>query len=167
MRVPPYYKRPGWQRFFAGVMIGIIIGWVFFVYEFGTINETLVSEIKKQQITIDSLKKDIETLRSVEKKLNEENEKRLTIQELEMYFTNEKQVKLSELTLYELKQKGLNELRFLKGKDIATVASTNELMIRTIENTEFQIGDSRYKLKVEQVYLYTTLKLYMKIQRVP
>ncbi|MFV8827557.1 sporulation membrane protein YtrI [Alkalihalobacterium sp. APHAB7] len=166
MRVPPYYKRPGWQRFFAGVVIGMIIGWAFFVYEFGTINETLVSEIKKQQITIENLNKDLETLRSVEKKLNEENEKRLTIQELEMYFTNEKQVKLSELTLYELKQKGLNELRFLKGKDIATVASTNELMIKTIENTEFQIGDGRYKLKVEQVYLYTTLKLYMKIERV-
>ncbi|OLO40262.1 hypothetical protein BTR23_07155 [Alkalihalophilus pseudofirmus] len=167
MRVPPYYKRPGWQRFFAGIIIGMIIGWVFFVYEFGTINETLVSEIKKQQITIDSLKQDIETLRSVEKKLNEENEKKLTIQELEMYFTNEKQVKLSELTLYELKQKGLNELRFLKGKDIATVSATEELMIRTIENTVFEIGDNRYKLKVEQVHLYTTLVLHMKIERAP
>ncbi|WP_209122084.1 sporulation membrane protein YtrI [Alkalihalobacillus sp. BA299] len=167
MRVPPYYKRPGWQRFFAGIMMGIIIGWVFFVYEFGTINERLVSEIKKQQITINSLKDNLETLRSDQKKMNEENEKKLTIQDIEMYFTNERKLKLNELTLYELKQTALKELNDLKGKDIATIAATKHLMIKTIENKVFQIGETRYKLNTKQIYLYTTLELYMEIEIAP
>ncbi|WP_096202700.1 sporulation membrane protein YtrI [Bacillus sp. FJAT-45350] len=164
MRIPEYYKRPGWQRFFAGVIIGMLIGWGFFIYNFGTIHERLVIEIKKQQLTIDDQKKTIKILRSDQEKLNEENQKKLTIQDIEIQFTNEEKLKLNELTLYELKQNALSELEFLKGKDIETVSRTKDLMIRTIENKMFTIGESRFQLKTVYVSLYTTIELHMKIE---
>ena len=166
MRIPPYYKRPGWQRFFAGVIIGMIIGWTFFIYNFGMVHEKLVTEIKKQQSTIEAQMKTIDVLRSDQKKLNEENEKRLTIQDIEIYFTNERNMKITELTVYELKQQALGELEFIKNKDIATIAKTRDLMIKTIENKVFLVEDNKFQLKLAELYLYTTLELYMKIEKV-
>ncbi|WP_026671607.1 sporulation membrane protein YtrI [Alkalihalobacterium bogoriense] len=164
MRIPPYYKRPGWQRFFAGIIIGMLIGWGFFVYHFGTIHDRLIIKLKTQEITIQNLNEDLEELRSTEKRLNEENQKKLTIQEIEVDFTNDKDLRLNELTIYELKSSVINELKGLKGKDIASVAETNDLMLKTIENKTFEIGETKYRLKREQVYLFTTLTLYLKIE---
>lgn len=164
MRLSNQLKRPGWQRFFAGVFVGMIIGWTFFVYRFGEIHEQLIIDLRKQQITIADQKKRIETLVSDQKKLNEENQKKLTIQEVKVTFSNDRKLKLNELTSYELKQQAQNELSFLEGKDIATVADTRELMIKTIENKVFTIGDTNYRLKTEQVYLFTTIELVMKIE---
>ncbi|MBU8905167.1 sporulation membrane protein YtrI [Desertibacillus haloalkaliphilus] len=166
MRIPPYYQHPGWQRFLAGVVIGMLIGWLFFLYHFGHVHEKLVIEIRKQQMTIENQKKDIETLRSDQRRLNEENQKKLTIQDIEIEFTNERKLRLNELTLYELRQKAIDELNFLKNKDIETVAETKDLMIRTIENKVFEIEDSRYQLNVEELYLFTTLEMHMKIELV-
>lgn len=164
MRIPSHYKRPGWQRFFAGVFVGILIGWSFFIYHFGKIHDDLLIELKKQEMMIESQKKRIQTLISDQEKLNEENQKKLTIQEIVIHFTNEQKLKLNELTIYELRQQALNELRYLEGKDIATVAATRELMLKTLENKIFTIGDTKYRLITEQVYLFTTLELYMKIE---
>lgn len=164
MRIPEHYKRPGWQRFFAGFFLGTLVGWTFFVYHFGNVHEDLIIEIKKHELTIQNQKDTIETLRSEERRLNEENQKKLTIQDIKIYFTNEQRLKLSELTTYELKQLALNELKFLEGQEIGTVASTKELMLRTIENKVFQINENRYQLKAEEVYLYTTLELYLSIK---
>ncbi|MGO4888698.1 sporulation membrane protein YtrI [Anaerobacillus sp. MEB173] len=166
MRVPPYYQRPGWQRFFAGVVIGMLIGWLFFLYNFGTVHEKLINQIKMQQLEIDELNRDIEILLSDKEKLNKENQKKLTIQKIDVSFTNEKQLKLNELTLYELRKLAEDELSFLINNDIESASKTKEAMIRTIENKTFIIGDHHYQLKVEQLYLFTTLELYMKIKKV-
>ncbi|MFC5712767.1 sporulation membrane protein YtrI [Thalassorhabdus alkalitolerans] len=163
MRIPPYYKHPGWQRLFAGFVIGALFGWGFFLYEFGAIHEKLIIDLKKQQLTIEAQQETIEMLRSEEKKLNEENEKKLTIQEILVYFTNEEKIRLSELTLHELRQQIENELKGIKNSDIESVVTNKELMIKTIENKEFLVGEHLYHVKVEQIYMYTTLELHLKI----
>ncbi|WP_017726597.1 sporulation membrane protein YtrI [Halalkalibacterium ligniniphilum] len=163
MRVPPYYRRPGWQRFFAGVIIGAICGWVFFLYNFGTIHEELVIRISKQQIELKNQRDTIEELRSEQQQKNEENQRRLTLQRIEVTFTNERKLRLNQLTLYELNQQAINELKFLEQKNIETVASMKDLMVSTIENKVFQINEHRYQLDVQEVYLFTTLQLYVEI----
>lgn len=83
---------------------------------------------------------------------------------MKVSFINDRKLKLNELTIYELKQQAQNELSFLEGKDIATVAETRDLMIKTIENKVFSIGETNYRLKTEQIYLFTTIELVMKIE---
>lgn len=164
MRIPPHYKRPGWQRFFAGVFIGMLIGWTFFIHQFGHIHDDLIIKLRKQELTIQDQEDRIETLLSDQKKLNEENQKNLTIQEIDISFTNARKLKLNELTVYELRQHALNELKFLEGKNISTVAATRELMLKAVENKVFKVGDTRYRLKAEQIILYTTIEIQMKIE---
>jgi hypothetical protein len=163
MRIPPYYKRPGWQRFFAGIIIGVLIGWVFFLYQYGLIYEGLMVKLSEQEVTIENQTKTIEELRSQQREDNEENIRKLTVQKIEIHFTNTQKLRLNQLTLFELQQQALEELSFLDQKNIASVSDTEGLMIRTLENKLFEAGDHRLQLEVERVHLYTTLKIYAKI----
>ncbi|MDA3129815.1 sporulation membrane protein YtrI [Aliibacillus thermotolerans] len=163
MRVPPYYKRPGWQRFFAGLFIGAIGGWCFFLFQFGSIHERLVIDLNKQKLQIEQQKEEIELLRSAEKERNEENERKLTIQNIYIAFTNEKEARLNELTLYELRQQVEDEIKFLKNKNIESVVEGKELIKKTIENKTYEIGDHHGYLQIEEMHIYSTLELHVKI----
>ncbi|WP_332689815.1 sporulation membrane protein YtrI [Halalkalibacter lacteus] len=163
MRVPPIYERPTVKRFFAGMILGVLIGWVFFVYQYGQVYEGLVFRISEQEATIYDLRGDIEALLSEQDKLNEENQKKLTVQEIDIQFTNVRKLKLNQLTLLDLKQQALNELQDIKRKDIETVHNMRDLLISTIENKVFLVGDKRYQLEVEESHLFTTLHIYVKV----
>lgn len=164
MRIPPYYKRSGWQRFFAGMIIGMIFGWLFFLYEFGTVQEKLVTEIKKQESTIKDQKQSIEILRSDRDEVNKENLKMLTIQELKVYFKNDKNLKLSELSIHELRSAIENELKGVLSKNIETIANSKDLLFQTLENKTFIINDKRYQVTVKELYLFTTLEIFVVIR---
>ncbi|OIJ11013.1 hypothetical protein BKP35_12735 [Anaerobacillus arseniciselenatis] len=164
MRIPPYYKKPGWQRFFSGMIIGMLIGWFFFIYQFGIVQEKLVNEIKKQEITINDQKDTIEILRSDQDELNKENQRKLTIQEIKVYFKNDKELKLSELSIHELRSKVENELKAIKNKNIETVANTKELLYQTLENTTYEVNDKKYQVTVKDVWAYTTLEVFVEIR---
>ncbi|MFN7250665.1 MAG: sporulation membrane protein YtrI [Anaerobacillus sp.] len=164
MRIPPYYRQAGWQRFFSGIIIGMIIGWFFFIYQFGSIQEKLVTEIKMQQAIIKDQKRDIEVLRSDKDELNKENQKKLTVQEVKVYFKNDKELKLSELSLYELRSQIENELTPVKNKNIEAVANARELLYQTIQNKTYTVNEKRYHVIVKELHLYTTLEIFVEIR---
>ncbi|SFE68262.1 sporulation membrane protein YtrI [Alteribacillus iranensis] len=164
MRIPPYYRRPGWQRFFAGVFIGVLGGWAFFLFQFGAVHEELVVEINKQKLQIEHQKEQIEILRSEEKKRNEENEKKLTVQEIKIQFANEKEMRLNELALFELKQQAEEEINFLKNKNIESVVDGKDLIRKAIENKTYEVGDNEWNLVIKEMYIYTNLELVIAIR---
>ncbi|KHF28836.1 Sporulation membrane protein YtrI [Anoxybacillus sp. BCO1] len=59
MRVPPYARDPGWQRFFAGAAIGAIISWIVFLQIFGILQEKQVRQLNVQREIIAQLKHDL------------------------------------------------------------------------------------------------------------
>ncbi|MEI2400973.1 sporulation protein, partial [Paenibacillus phytohabitans] len=62
MRVPPYYQKPGWQRFFAGVVIGALISWIVFLFQFGVLQDNQIKKITQQEDEIKDLQKSKEIL---------------------------------------------------------------------------------------------------------
>ncbi|RSL32955.1 hypothetical protein D7Z54_13100 [Salibacterium salarium] len=163
MRIPPYYRRPGWQRFFAGIIIGVLGGWAFFLFQFGAVHEELVVELNKQRLQIKDQEEQIEVLRSEERERNEENEEKLTIQDIIIDFTNQEKARLNELTLYELKQQAEGEVKFLKNKNIESVVEGKELIKNAVENKVYRIGEREYKLQIEEMHIYSSLELHIKI----
>lgn len=164
MRIPPHYMRSRWQRFFAGMIIGMIFGWGFFLYEFGTVQEKLVTQIKKHESTIKDQKQSIEILRSDQDEMNKDNLKKLTVQEVKVYFKNDKDLKLSELSIHELRSAIENELKSVKSKNIETIANSKDLLFQTLENKTFVINDKRYQVSVKELYLFTTLEIFFVIR---
>ena len=163
MRIPPLYNDKSWQRFFAGVIIGMIFGWLFFLYHFGLVHEKLILEINKQKTTIEQQENTIEVLRKDQDEINKESQKSLTVQDIHIRFVNEKDVKLSEMTLNELKGAVESELDIVRNRDIESVANSKDFLLKTVENKIFGVGDKRYQLKVEQVFLFTTLEMNLRI----
>ncbi|GAE34124.1 sporulation membrane protein YtrI [Halalkalibacter akibai] len=163
MRVPPLFERRTVQRFFAGIILGILLGWFFFIYQYGQVYEGLIFRLSEQEATIESLEKNIEILVSEQKKLNEENQKDLTVQDIQIHFLNDRRLRLNQLTLLDLKQQALNELQDVKRKDIETVHNMRQLMKSTLENKVFPVGEKKYQLIVRETDLFTTLHIYVEI----
>ena len=44
MHIPPYYKKRTWQSFFLGVLAGVIVGYIFFLFVYGKHTERWIEE---------------------------------------------------------------------------------------------------------------------------
>ncbi|WLD92358.1 sporulation membrane protein YtrI [Alkalihalobacillus sp. AL-G] len=166
MRIPPLYRRKGYQRFFAGIIIGFILGWFFFLLSFGGLQEFYITEIKKRDEKIGDLKFKVKNYQTEYDQKNEEIEKKLRIQEIEIVILNKEKVELKGLPLLKLKNSITNELHSVLTKDIESVAQNMQLLIKTLENKAFPIDDETYKVKVVNHQLYTTLRLDLNVERV-
>ncbi len=163
MRIPPYYKKPGWQRFFAGVFMGALISWFVFLYMYGVLQEKQIQLLEEQIATIDDLKDQKKLLLEDYEKLNEQNKNKLKIQEIEIEFLDTRKIELAGLTIHQLKSAVKKDLNHLIAKDIETVSRNKELLRQTIENKAYEIDDKNYRLQVYTIYFDTTMEILLKI----
>jgi hypothetical protein len=163
MRIPPLYHRKGYQRFFAGVAIGFIIGWAFFLFQGGLAHERLIQLVKEQKTELDDYKKKNEILTSDDKKANEELAKKFKLHEINVRFSNTSSDKLSNLTKLHLTKAVEDDLEHLIGEDTETIAKSHVLLVQAIENKLFQFDDEqKYEVNIDHLYLYTgILRIYI------
>lgn len=163
MRMPPYFSRPAWQRFFAGMAIGGIISWFFFLYIFGEWNEKYSKEIKKQREEIADLKNDIKIWQEDYKELNKLNSQKLIVQEIKVKIQNSDKYKLDSFSVFEIEDEIKEDIKMMSAKDIETVFNSSDLIVRTIENKVFKVNDKRFRAEVKQMKIYTTLSIKVNI----
>jgi hypothetical protein len=166
MRIPPLYRRKGYQRFFAGIIIGFILGWFFFLLSFGGLQEFYITEIKTKNEKINELERDINNFQSDYEEKNKEIEKKLRVQEIEIIILNKEKVDLEALTLFNLKNSIKEQLQSVLTQDIESIAKSRELLFKTLENKEFGIDDETFRVRVVNYQLYTTLRLELNVERV-
>lgn len=156
-----------WQRFFSGVVVGIVIGWLFFISLYGIAQENQINKITKLQDEKKSLMNDKNILLEEEKKKNSELQKKLTIQDIKVTIKDKNGgPKLEQIVKFQLKNKIEEQIHSLISSDIESVATNKLLIYRAIEGHTFAIDDKKYQLKIESIVIYTTLELTVKIQDV-
>ncbi len=163
MRIPPYYRKPTWQHFFAGMAIGGIICWFIFLYIFGVWQEKYSIKIQTQQNQIMDLKKEKTIWQDEFKKLNKESRAKLTVQSIYIKIQNKEKYHLDPLSVFEMEDKVKEDIRMMMAKDIDTVNNSRELIKKIIENRTIPVGDKRYNLKVTEMTIYTTLSIEIEI----
>jgi uncharacterized protein YqiB (DUF1249 family) len=163
MRIPPLYRRPSWQRFFAGMAIGGAISWVIFLYIFGVWQEEQSITIRKQQKEIVDLQGEKRIWQEEYKQMNKENMEKLTTQQINIKITNWERYKLDSLSVLETEDSVKDDISMMLAKDIDTVYRSKELIKKIIENKPVVINEKRYKLKVEEMVIYTTLSIQLEI----
>ncbi|HHY72735.1 MAG TPA: sporulation protein [Bacillus bacterium] len=164
MRIPPFYQLRSWQRFLAGVFVGTIAGWLVFLFMYGHIQDKQINLLLEQKATIRDLENEKAIWQKDYEKFNEENKKKLIIEEINFIFTNEKKLMLNEFTKFNLKEAIKQDINSLIKQDIETVAANTQLIINTIENKIITLEGQKYQMKVEQLHLYTRLDLYLKVE---
>lgn len=163
MRIPPLYKLRTWQMFFAGAAIGGVLSWIIFLYMYGVYHEQQTSQIAEQKLLIQLLERDKHLLLEDQKKLNEQNKRILTIQDIRVTITNHDNYDLDSLTVHALTTAVRDDLRDLLTKDIQSVAKNKALLKKAIENKVYERDDRKYLFKVDSIYFDTVLEIALKI----
>ena len=164
MRIPPYYRRPSWQRFFAGMVIGGAISWCIFIYIFGVWQEKHTALIDKQSEEIIDLKEEKKIWQEEYKEINKRTIEQLTIQKINIKITNWEKYKLDLLSVSEIEDSVKDDISMMIAKDIDTVYKSKELIKKIIQNKPVKINDKRYQLKVKEMVIFTTLSIQLEIE---
>jgi hypothetical protein len=164
MRIPPYYRRPSWQRFFAGAAVGGAISWCIFLYIYGVWQEENTELLRKQQQKIIDLNEEKKIWQEEYKEMNKRNIEQLTVQKINIKITNWEKYKLDLLSVSETEDSVKDDISMMLAKDLDTVYKSKDLLKKIIENKPIKINDKRYKLKVKEMVIYTNLSIQLEIQ---
>jgi hypothetical protein len=164
MRIPPLYRNPGWQRFFAGMAVGGMISWCIFLYIYGVWQEKNTELIHKQQQDIIDLNNEKKIWQEEYKEINKRNIEQLTVQKINIKITNSEKYKLDSLSVLETEDSVRDDISMMLAKDIETVYKSKDLFKKIIENKQIKINEKRYKLKVKEMVIYTNLTIQLEIQ---
>ncbi|WP_353408100.1 sporulation membrane protein YtrI [Bacillus velezensis] len=163
MRIPEYYKKPGWQRFFAGMMCGAIVSWLLFLFTYGTFQEEQVTLIEKQREHARDLKNQISIYQKDLHKLNEDNKQRLLIQSVDVKLINGEKYRIAQPDKMKFEEQVKDNISEVITKDIESVYKTKELLKRTIENKIYTINEKEFKAEVKELTIYTRLSVEIHI----
>ncbi|WEG13896.1 hypothetical protein PU629_05890 [Pullulanibacillus sp. KACC 23026] len=163
MRVPPYYRDPSWQRFFAGIIIGAIIGFGFFIYINGEAQERQLLLINQQKKTIEDLEDQNKVLLEKSETQNEDLQKELTIQEIKVTVETTPNIKLDGLKKIDLIDQIKDQLRPIIGNDIESVAKNQALIFNLINDHPFVIENNVYQVQVQSVVIFSNLEVQVKV----
>ena len=164
MRVPQLYKRPGWQRFFAGTTVGGAISWCIFLYINGVWLEENTELIQKQQQEIVDLNNEKKIWQDEYKEINRRKIEQLTVQKINIKITNAEKYKLDSLSVLETEDSVHDDISMMLAKDIETVYKSKDLIKKIIENKQIKLYGKRYKLKVKEMVIYTNLTIQLQIE---
>ncbi|GGE52077.1 hypothetical protein GCM10011391_33600 [Pullulanibacillus camelliae] len=165
MRVPPHYTPPSVQRFFAGVIIGALIGFIFFIILFGIAQDRQIRKIKEQQALIEKLVDKNETLTKLKDEENEELSKKLKVQDIKVTIDSGKQ-EMKRFVIYSLEQEISEQLNSLVSQEITAVSSSKALIFNTINSRKFVLEDKAYQFKVKTLTISTTLEIDVEVVEV-
>jgi len=165
MRIPPYYRLPTWQRFFAGVVIGAIGSWFIFFYMYGVLQEKQISIIEIQRKEIHELKIKVGIWEQDFNKLNEETEKHLSVKEIQVNIVNDRFYDLDKLSVAEAEEVIRTDLTTLITKNVEDVYKAKALLKKSIENKILEINKKRYRIEITEIFFYTNMEIEVKLHR--
>lgn len=165
MRIPPYYRLPTWQRFFAGVVIGAIGSWFIFFYMYGVLQEKQISIIEIQRKEIHELKIKVGIWEQDFNKLNEETEKHLSVKEIRVTIVNDQFYDLDKLSVAEAEEVIRTDLTTLITKNVEDVYKTKALLKKSIENKILEINKKRYRIEITEIFFYKNMEIEVKLHR--
>ncbi|MGD6779864.1 sporulation membrane protein YtrI [Sutcliffiella horikoshii] len=158
MRVPPYNRDPGWQRFFSGVVLGAIVGWLIFMLMYGVTLEKNIGDLIKYKEEVKSYKNRIHILTEDNDKLKEEKDQ-LKIEDFKISIINHEKYMLNSFSRSSIIARITEDLNDQVSKDVASIKDNRQLLIKVIENKSYALDDKRYYFEVDFLYIDTTIEM--------
>ncbi|GIO27817.1 sporulation membrane protein YtrI [Ornithinibacillus bavariensis] len=162
MHVPPYYKRPGWQRFFVGMFFGALLSYWVVLFMYGTMYERQIKENSSIQAELDDAQDKINALMKDNQDLNEKSKKPVTINEIVLEIINAEDLKIDRLLLLQLESLVKEEIKDVFGKDIQAISDSDILLISAIENKSFKVDDFTYSFEIKRLIISSTIRIVAK-----
>lgn len=166
MHIPPYHKRPSWQRFLAGVSLGTIIGYIIFIYMFGQLQEKWIEENLALRSELQDLKQTYENLRKNHEALDQQTKEGIQVAELNIELLNLEELRLENdrIMIHQLEEAIRTEAAHAIGRSVDEIASSVDLLISTIENKTINIDDFKFQAEVKRIIVYETIHLSIELK---
>jgi hypothetical protein len=164
MRIPPLYRKPSYQRFFAGAAIGGAISWCIFLFINGTWQEKYTMLIREQQEKITDLENDIKIWQEEYKAANKRNIEKITVQNINVKITNWEKYNLDSFSVFQIEDSVKEDISMMTAKDLETVYKSKDLIKKIIENKIVKLKNGKsYRLEIKEMVIYTTLSIQLEI----
>ncbi|GAB2569809.1 sporulation membrane protein YtrI [Gracilibacillus alcaliphilus] len=165
MHIPPYYKRPGWQRFLAGIACGTIIGYFIFLYMFGSFQERWIEENLTLRTRYQELNQNYKTLLENHRALDQQTKEGVGIKEIKIDFLNLEQLRMENdrLMIHQLEEAITLEAGQAIGKKVQDMDESIDFLIATIENKTFRIDDFQFQAEISRIIISETLYLSIEL----
>ncbi|KHD84648.1 sporulation membrane protein YtrI [Heyndrickxia ginsengihumi] len=165
MRIPPLYRKPSWQRFLAGAIVGGCLSWLIFLFMFGTIHERQAKTLEKQEQTIQDLQQEKQIWQEAYQKLNRKNSKLLTIENIEVKIKNFERYDIKDSqSIFEAEEEIKKDLSPLIAKNLNSAYQNKDLVIKMLENKTIKINNRRYTFVVRNILFYTTITINLELK---
>lgn len=165
MRVPSANTAKRWYLVLAGAAVGGVLSWFVFLYIYGVFQQEQSSKIAQQQEIIEKQEAKLHVLLEDQEKLNTENKRLLTIQEIKIKIINREKYDLDNLTLENMTTSIHNDLQHLLTKNIQSIAKNKDLLKKAIENKTYKHYDRLYRFKVDTISFDTVLEISIAIEK--
>ncbi len=162
MYIPPHLKRKSWRRFFVGIFFGTVISYCIFTFMYGAMYEKLLDKNLQLQARVTELSSHNEALLADYKNLDEQTNKKIKIESIEVQISNEKQLLLDRLIVHQLQEGIKKEINHIIGQDIEIVAQSDQLLASTIENKIFTVDDFSYRFEVRKLIVSKKIRIIVK-----
>ncbi|RDW21577.1 sporulation membrane protein YtrI [Oceanobacillus chungangensis] len=162
MHIPPYHKKPSWQRFLVGAAIGGVLSYCLLMYMFGYQYEQLIAENYELQAQVTKIKAQNEALLKDKEDLSEKSTQSLTVQAIEVEISNGAELKLDRLITFQLEEMIKAAIHSIIGEPIYVIDSSEELLVSTIENKGFTVDDFTYYFEITKLTISQTVKITVK-----
>ncbi|SES07488.1 hypothetical protein SAMN04487944_11736 [Gracilibacillus ureilyticus] len=167
MHIPPLYKRPGWQRFLAGSVIGAFIAYFIFVFMYGEMQEKWIEENLALRGELLELKETHNALVENHRLLDEQAKEGIEIKEITIQFTNLETFKIEHdrIMIQQLNEAVKQEANQMIGLNLDQISNSTDLLIRAIENKTIIIDDFKFRAKVRKMIVTETLQLSIELSK--
>nr|WP_226583692.1 sporulation membrane protein YtrI [Halobacillus litoralis] len=145
--------------------MGTILGYAFFIYIHGELQQKYTEEHIEMTAKVNELEAKYEGLLNNQKQGS--NESSLKVKEIAVSYTNAKKLEVDLLTQHQLTTLVKNQLTSITGKDLQTIAEQVDLIISTIENKNYVVDDFTYELKITRLIVSEIVTLHLEIKYVP
>lgn len=159
MHIPPLFKKKNWQIFIIGLCVGGIIAYSVIIFMYGSMYENLLEENLYLQEEIVELNNRNETLLKDKEDFDERQIELTMIETIDIQIRNEEDMDFDRLALLQLKQLIKREVDHIIGKNIETISENDQLLISSIENKPFKIGDFFYYFRVYKLTIAKHVKI--------
>jgi hypothetical protein len=165
MRVPTLYRRPFWQRFFAGVVIGGCISWFVFLFMYGALQEKQTKTIDTQTQIINDLEQEKKIWQEESRILTRKNADMLIVQDISVKIRNYEKYGIKDShSIFDTEEAVKKDINSLLAKDLNTVYKNKDLLFKAIENKPIKINNRRYKLVIKDIYFFSTITINLELK---
>lgn len=160
MHVRPYHRDPDWQRFLAGCVIGVFVGFALFLFQFGTAQERQINRIRELKAEMDTLIEQKQIMLEEAEQKNKTLENKLTVQEVKIHIIDDE---TDVATKTELEHVVAEELHPVINRSISSVAENRELIEKAVEHKPFTVSEMTYHFRIRSLVIYSTVTLDLTI----